>query len=295
MREINQNSINRSRLGWRYALSGMVVFSVVLIFVMVIVGAMASDEAQLTSLTSVFGIIQPLLLFIVGLLVIWLLKRKSYRNEDSGLVQPTHLQLLYGVAVGVIFSGITWLFLQIFPEAKEATTIAIVNQAIGENFVRDLMFVVTAVVCAPLGEELIFRGMIFRGIFDGMMQRKMLARTALAFIVAALISALLFAVTHVDEGQESHIVPMVLFGVMAAWLYWKTGSLYVSVVAHSVNNMLYVVSLATASNAMNVTFFVIALLAIGLAVFLLWVFQNFMRSVAIDKASEKMPINNRRV
>jgi membrane protease YdiL (CAAX protease family) len=89
----------------------------------------------------------------------------------------------------------------------------------------------SAAVTAPFVEELFFRGMLF-----GLYRRRQ------PLWVAYVVSGLLFA--------SLHLVPMVMnpsqmaglgigifvLGTLLAWVYQRTGSLYPSILAHSVNN-----------------------------------------------------------
>ena len=49
-----------------------------------------------------------------------------------------------------------------------------------------------------------------------------------------LISAALFSVFHFSIGA---FVPIFIFGIVLAWLYVKTGSIYPSIVAHATQNI----------------------------------------------------------
>ncbi len=70
-------------------------------------------------------------------------------------------------------------------------------------------------------EELMFRGFIFR-FFEN--QGKWMA---------IVLSAILFAVFHLDPYR---FVPVLLLGMLLAWLMVKSGSIYVSMFAHALNN-----------------------------------------------------------
>lgn len=76
----------------------------------------------------------------------------------------------------------------------------------------------------PFSEELFFRGFVFRGLlpkvgpFGGM-----------------VISAAIFSGFHISL---SLLVPIFITGLLLAWLYWRTGSLWASVGAHAGQNAL---------------------------------------------------------
>lgn len=84
-----------------------------------------------------------------------------------------------------------------------------------------------AVVVAPLAEELLFRGIVFRQI-----------RQRLGFAPALLTSSLLFAVMHGDPSQM--LTYSVLGGGFALGYAW-TGSLWTPVIMHAVWNLATVV------------------------------------------------------
>lgn len=80
------------------------------------------------------------------------------------------------------------------------------------------------VLIAPLVEELFFRGFIFTGL-----------REKYGWIPAALISAGLFAVVHL---QPITIPPIFLLGLIFAYLYQRTESIWPGVIMHLGTNTL---------------------------------------------------------
>ena len=78
------------------------------------------------------------------------------------------------------------------------------------------------VLVAPLAEEMLFRGVLFASM-----------RVRFGFWPAALASSLIFGVIHLAPAQ---LLPLVALGMVLAWMYERTGSLWPSVVAHVVQN-----------------------------------------------------------
>jgi membrane protease YdiL (CAAX protease family) len=115
--------------------------------------------------------------------------------------------------------------------------IGIVVQAIvpfDENQVQDIgfsnpngpelvMVFVTIVILAPLAEELLFRGFIFKGV-----------RRTLPFWPTAIIVSLLFGLVHgqINVGLDVFALSMVL-----CWLRERTGSLWPGIALHSGKNL----------------------------------------------------------
>jgi len=78
----------------------------------------------------------------------------------------------------------------------------------------------------PMGEELFFRGFIFRGLL-----------TPLGPWGAIAASALVFSVFHLSIGIGV-LIPIFITGCLFAWLYWRTGSLWATIGAHAGQNAL---------------------------------------------------------
>ena len=85
-------------------------------------------------------------------------------------------------------------------------------------------------VLAPLFEEAIFRGVLFASL-----------RTRFRWEVSALLSALAFSVVH-GYGLVGFLT-VFWSGLLWAWAYEKTGSLWPGVVAHGINNFMVALSL----------------------------------------------------
>ena len=88
-----------------------------------------------------------------------------------------------------------------------------------------ITFLVLA-VWTPLTEEIFFRGFIFSGL-----SRSWGAPRAI------LISGAIFSAFHLIPGV---LIPIFITGVLFAWLYHRTGSLWSTVTAHAVQNGLVV-------------------------------------------------------
>lgn len=82
--------------------------------------------------------------------------------------------------------------------------------------------VISTVIFAPVFEEWLCRGIIFRGL---------LRNVPPAW--AMVISALAFALIHMNPWQA---VPAFVLGMLFAYVYYRTGSLKLTMLMHAVNN-----------------------------------------------------------
>ncbi len=83
-------------------------------------------------------------------------------------------------------------------------------------------------VVAPVAEEVFFRGFLYAGLRG---------RWGLGWGLA--VSALIFGLAHLMPGV---LVPIALLGVVLAWLYEVTGSLWPSILLHMAINGLALVA-----------------------------------------------------
>jgi membrane protease YdiL (CAAX protease family) len=89
-----------------------------------------------------------------------------------------------------------------------------------------LLFVLVAVVMAPLFEETFFRGFLFRGFAESW-----------GWAWGAVASAAVFGLAHL---QLDVFVPLFALGLALAWVYKRTGSLWTSIALHALFNGLSV-------------------------------------------------------
>lgn len=92
-----------------------------------------------------------------------------------------------------------------------------------ESIMSDRLGYVVVGLLAPLVEELVFRGAVLRSLL----------RWHHNHWVAIAISALLFALTHMNPAQMPHAF---LIGMLLGWMYYRTDSIILGVVYHWVNN-----------------------------------------------------------
>ena len=90
-------------------------------------------------------------------------------------------------------------------------------------------------VFAPLFEEWLCRGMVLRGLLNA---RKYDGSARFAPVWAIVISALFFAVIHANPWQA---IPAFILGCLFGYIYYRTGSLKLTMLMHCVNNTVAVI------------------------------------------------------
>lgn len=81
---------------------------------------------------------------------------------------------------------------------------------------------IALLVVAPIAEELVFRGFIFKGL-----------KNSFGFIIAAVVSSVIFGVAH---GQINVAVDTFCLGIFLCYLYEKTDSIWPAIMLHMTKN-----------------------------------------------------------
>lgn len=96
-------------------------------------------------------------------------------------------------------------------------------------------------VVGPLTEEIVFRGVIFRGLAGRRLPfPQNIASAPLGVGAAALLSGFLFAAAHLQFGL---LIPFACTGALFAWVCQRSGSLWASILTHAANNTIVTVVL----------------------------------------------------
>lgn len=151
-----------------------------------------------------------------------------WRYEGDYLPRPSktfHPLALLGIILMVpgaqyISSIIMVIAGSIRPALLEEYTELLESTGLSDNI--PLLMIIYAVVLAPVGEELIFRGVTLRA-----------ARKAMPFWLANILQALLFGIFHMNIMQGLYTF---VFGLILGYVCVKGGSIYYSILLHLLYN-----------------------------------------------------------
>jgi hypothetical protein len=155
----------------------------------------------------------------------WLLLRgRPDPTAMLGLTRPTVRWLAVGAVAGAVWIVVGNLLVAALSGLLGAPTG-------GSPFATDraelLRALLTTGLLVPVVEELLFRGALFNWL-----------RARLALWPAIALTSLLFGAVHLDAIGLVYTVPA---GVLFAWLYVRSNSLYVAITAHVAANVTVVV------------------------------------------------------
>jgi len=205
-----------------------IIFSFILFFVILVIryiqnpqkwSALSSAEMDLET-QKITGIISnPVIILssICVLLFLWLFflirKKNLLQEADAVRFRPAYIPSLIVIAIGLSFFINTVLcllpedWLKSYSEAS-ATLVSDLS----------LTTLLSTVLCAPLVEEFIFRGLILSRL-----------KKAMPLWVAILISSFLFGLMH---GQPLWICYASVLGILLCIVKERTGSIWASMLIH---------------------------------------------------------------
>ena len=143
------------------------------------------------------------------------------------LLQATGLGFLAYWVCSMVLSILTQTFFPDFININDSQIVAILG-----NY-PVLMFLGT-VVFAPIAEELLHRGLVFGSLFQ--------TSVPLAYTASALLFASIHVVQYIGFYSPAYIALALIqylpAGIIFAWAYQRSGSIFAPILIHAVNNMI---------------------------------------------------------
>jgi membrane protease YdiL (CAAX protease family) len=198
-----------------------------------VLGKQAFDEGSLLYLVFASLSMHGSILFVTGIFL-WL-HRISWADAFGFSTPPLSRAIRFGLLAALVFLPVGMVLQEVSFRMLDWFHIATPPQAAVEEFdqasswMSKAYLAFFAIILAPFAEEILFRGILYQGLKQIGYPRFALWSTALIFAVIHH-SAVIF-------------VPLLVLGLMLAWLYDKTNNLLASITAHSVFNAINVVLL----------------------------------------------------
>lgn len=158
-----------------------------------------------------------------GLRKVGLLPRHPERDAKWGLMGGVIGFGLAGLS-GIIAVALLTMLGEPVPEVAHETLVTL-QQEFSLNLL--ISIIISAVIMAPLLEELVFRGVLQTTLMHLMKGRRW---------PAMLITAAVFSAIHAWVVPAQGLLPLFVLGLVFGYLYERTGSLLTPILAHAVFN-----------------------------------------------------------
>lgn len=214
-----------------YGISILVACGMVAFFLLADRLAGRPEDPQKTArLVQENNLYQILLTSAIGGAVMFLLYRKDQLRRKSGFLgkrRPDRVWappvmwfsvIVLGIAGGQFINDLIWLsrLREIFPGYDQAVSSVMEGKPVW-------LLMASVGILAPIAEELVFRGLVYRRLQDWM-----------APWLAILLSSLLFGWYH---GNVVQFVYALLTGMLFALMYYRTGTLGAAMAGHAAANL----------------------------------------------------------
>ena len=208
-------------VGLAVALGIAVVLGAIIAGVGAAFGASATDPPPAVSIASVY--VQDIVFVLVAFGAVRVATGRRVVPATLGL-RRTSPFLAAGLVVGayiafLVFTGVWTSLLGINDRDS-------LPESLGVDSSHVALAAVALVVCvgAPVGEELLFRGLIFTSL------------RRLGLVPAVLGTGVLFGLVHVGGSPIGFIVPLIVLGCGFCLIYLRTRSLWPCMSLHAINN-----------------------------------------------------------
>ena len=189
------------------------------------------------------GVLVTLFILIanpISIAILWIAARLAGADpaEYLALRWPTPRDAMIGIALLAGFIALSDVLLYL--SGRDLVTqfqLQSYTSATAEGILPAMLF--AAIVVAPAGEEVLFRGFLFRGF----------ARTERAVWPAIVVISLLWAALHIQYDWTG-LLQIFLIGLLLGWVRWRSGSLWLTFVLHALFNLE-----ATLETVLQVRFF----------------------------------------
>jgi membrane protease YdiL (CAAX protease family) len=184
-------------------------------------------------------------------------RRGGVSLRAAGLARPSLRQIALGIGLGlgmafaIHWFGVfeLWALRHTLPLPTYHALETLTSRTGAENTFKELpsrgvmlLFALLGTTVAPIGEEVFFRGLVYNTLKSKLKKRLRVApRGMKAETVAMIGSALLFALLHVSP---LNLLPIFIMGLAFAYVYERTGSLWITILMHAINNGTVFVMLA---------------------------------------------------
>lgn len=219
------------RVGDAFAMIAWTIVAQVLVIALAALTGVVSSEADVTDdpVTALSIQIVAQVVTLMGIIV-WLRLRGVLSWRVWGPLRPRGRHVAMGVGLGVVALVLVLTVSQLVDsafgpfEAPEQFAL----QVSSAGGITLALAAVSAVLLAPVVEEVVFRSLLFQSV-----------RGRLGLIAALVIQALVFAYVHLEVvGNPPAMVGLIVLAIWLAATFHRTGTLVVPITVHATYNAL---------------------------------------------------------
>lgn len=242
-----------------------------------IINQITNDFTSGTSMAVSSFVIYVGYLLIFGLWYYFMFCRKKQTGSWKQVLNLKRILCIFGagILIQLGLDMVLMLILPLFPKIYESYMG--IMEGLGSNSV---FMVICVCILAPIGEELIFRGLTFR-----------ILKKAVPWQAALIVQAVLFGVYHLNLVQGIYAT---VLGLCFGYLAYKYGSIIPGIFLHMViNSSSYVIGnlLPESLAESNIMMILVAIVSLGVSAFLLYLSGKNVTNMENTVTLTNSPVN----
>jgi len=224
-----------------------------------------------------FSYLAEILLDVVLMLVFFIIYKLAFRKDKDEIRTAANIKdSARSLVAGAGVSGVSYLWILLAEKIpalqRSLAAMDTANKEIEGGSSLELILI--AVVAAPLIEEILFRGIVFRSI-----------RKVIPGWVPIILSAAMFGAYHMNMVQAVYATFM---GIVAAIIYEKTNNLMYPILVHAANNLIGAIQSFIPSDA---GVFTLNMVSLAMIIPMCLVIYRLLKRNCTEQASAKTPVD----
>lgn len=224
-----------------------------------------------------FSYLAEILVDVILILIFFVIYKLAFRKDKDEIRTASNLKdSAISLIAGAGVSGVSFLWIMLAEKipALQGSLVAMdaANKEIGGG--SSLGVILIVVIAAPLIEEILFRGIVFRSI-----------RKVIPGWVPIILSAVMFGAYHMNMVQAVYATFM---GIVAAIIYEKTNNLMYPILVHGANNLIGAIQSFIPSKAGA---FTLNMVSLAMIIPMCFVIYRLLKRNCTEQASAKTPVD----
>ena len=207
----------------------IVIYAIVLLAASLILESLGNNVFETNTWMTEHAAILTSIALVITIPILYLYFKHDYAIRSDEIFKKPKWILIFAALAITCSHGLS-LLLSLFLNTGLANGYDTVETAIYSSSI--ILLIVRGVILAPVCEELLFRGLVFRRM-----------KEYTSFWPAAIVSSLIFAVYHMNVIQG---IFAFVFGLVLCFVYHRFQNLIASMITHAVGNLLSVILTLTA-------------------------------------------------
>lgn len=240
MNEIFRNKLAEKPTNWKiwYA----IIPSIAMILASTILNMLTIVTGGSSVVIEIMPISQFIIMSVITFIAMRLLNKRKFNSSSLGFDTKTLKKR--NIVIVVLVFVISHLIFDLLSKASGVNSDAkaeFINFGFGKSFTSDLTLIISGAICAPVFEELLYRGVLLRSVHDGTLKYFPNAKTIFSppAILAIVVAAIFFIMPHVSH-MKINVMTVAYFITSAGFsiVYLLTRSMTTAMVSHSLQSCL---------------------------------------------------------